>query len=46
LEETEIITDSYDVHQWYVGNWASELRPPVSTVYVDDVTINAAPAGQ
>lgn len=45
LEVTDIVTDRYDVHQWYVGNWASELTPPVSTVYVDDVTINAEPAG-
>jgi hypothetical protein len=46
LEETGIITDRYDVHQWYVGNWATELMPPVSTVYVDDVTISAMPAAE
>jgi hypothetical protein len=29
--------------QWYVGNLATALRPSESTVYVDDVTISAAP---
>jgi hypothetical protein len=46
LEVTEIITARYDVNQWYVGNWGTELTPAVSTVYVDDVTINAAPPPQ
>jgi hypothetical protein len=43
LEETGIVTDEHDVHQWYVGNWADALMPLVSTVYVDDVTISAMP---
>jgi hypothetical protein len=46
LEETGIVTDQYDVHQWYVGNWADALTPPESTVYVDDVTVRAMPEGQ
>lgn len=46
LEESGIVTDRYDVHQWYVGNWADELMPAESTVYVDDVTVSAFPAGQ
>jgi len=29
--------------QWYVGNFASALTPPTSTVYVDDVTIGTTP---
>jgi hypothetical protein len=46
LEVPDIITDRYDVHQWYVGNWADRLMPAESTVYVDDVTVSAQPAGQ
>lgn len=36
---TGLITDDTDWGQWYVGNLATELVPPASTVYVDDVTI-------
>jgi hypothetical protein len=36
---TGLVTDPTDWGQWYVGNWADNLMPPVSTVYVDDVTI-------
>jgi hypothetical protein len=28
--------------QWFVGNLATALTPPISTVYVDDVTIGAS----
>ena len=45
-EETGIMTDRHDVHQWYVGNWADLLMPAESTVYVDEVTVSALPAGQ
>jgi hypothetical protein len=38
-EATGIVTDAYDVHQWYVGNLADALEPAESTIYVDDVTI-------
>jgi hypothetical protein len=38
-----IVTDAYDLHHWYVGNLASSLTPPDSTIYVDDVTVTAAP---
>jgi hypothetical protein len=36
---TGLVTDPTDWGQWYVGNWADNLMPSVSTVYVDDVTI-------
>ena len=42
-EATGIVTDAYDRHHWYVGNLASSLTPPDSTIYVDDVTVTAAP---
>jgi hypothetical protein len=45
-EELGIVTDRYDTHQWYVGNWGDALMPAESTVYVDDVTVSAEPAGQ
>ena len=38
-----LITDDTDWAQWYVGNLASALDPPQSTVYVDDITIRATP---
>ena len=34
-----VITDDTDWGQWYVGNLATSLSPPESTLYVDDVTI-------
>jgi len=40
LERTGLITDDSSWGQWYVGNIAKELKPPVSTLYVDDVTID------
>lgn len=43
FERTGIETDDTDWGQWYVGNLAVALSPAVSTVYVDDVTIVAAP---
>jgi hypothetical protein len=36
---TGLVTDNTDWGQWYVGNFASALVPPASTLYVDDVTI-------
>lgn len=36
---TGIPTDNTSWGQWYVGNYASDLVPPDSTIYVDDVTI-------
>lgn len=29
--------------QWFVGNYATALLPPLSTVYVDDITIGLTP---
>lgn len=43
LENTGIVTDDTEFGQWYVGNLADALDPQESTVYVDDVTIRAAP---
>jgi hypothetical protein len=42
---TNIVTDNTGTGQgqWYVGNLADALQPPRSTVYVDDITIRAAP---
>ena len=39
LRLTGIITDESEWGQWYVGNWAKDIEPPESTVYVDDVSI-------
>ena len=36
---TNLITDNTDWGQWYVGNYVTDLSPPDSTLYVDDVTI-------
>jgi hypothetical protein len=43
LELTGIATDDSTLGQWYVGNLANALTPADSTIYVDDVTIRAAP---
>lgn len=43
LERTGLVTDDSDLGQWYVGDLTSSLTPPDSTLYVDDVTIRAAP---
>jgi hypothetical protein len=43
LDVQNIETDNSDWGQWYVGNLASALQPPVSTVYVDDITIDSVP---
>ena len=40
---TGLATDDTDWGQWYVGNYASDLVPPASTIYVDDVTIGFTP---
>jgi hypothetical protein len=39
---TDLITDDSDWAQWYVGNLATDLTPPESTLYVDDVTIRSS----
>jgi hypothetical protein len=39
LELTGLVTDDTNWGQWYVGNLATALVPPDSTVYVDDVSI-------
>ena len=41
VDLTNLVTDDSDWGQWYVGNLATALQPPQSTVYVDDVTIRA-----
>jgi len=38
-----IVTDDTKYGQWYVGNLATQLSPPESTVYVDDVSIRPVP---
>jgi hypothetical protein len=43
LDLTGIPTDDSTWGRWHVGNLADSLVPPVSTVYVDDVTIRATP---
>jgi hypothetical protein len=43
VDFTNLITDDTDWGQWYVGNYASALIAPDSTLYVDDVTISATP---
>ena len=40
---TGVATDLSDWGQWYVGNLANALAPPLSKVYVDDVTIQSMP---
>lgn len=39
LELDAVVTDDTERGEWYVGNFADELVPAESTVYVDDVTI-------
>lgn len=41
FDVTGLRTDDSTLGQWYVGNLAGGLSPPVSTVYVDDVTISS-----
>ena len=41
LDVTNVITDDSSFGQWYVGNLATGLMPPNSTVYVDDVSIGS-----
>jgi hypothetical protein len=43
VDFTNLVTDDSDWGQWFVGNFATALVPPESTVYVDDVTISATP---
>ena len=39
------MTDDSRWGQWFVGNYATALSPPSSTVYVDDVTIDLVSCG-
>jgi hypothetical protein len=45
FDATGITTDDSPLGQWFVGNLAATnaLSPPDSTIYVDDVSISAAP---
>jgi hypothetical protein len=43
LRSTDIVTDNSRWGKWYVGNFANDLTPTESTVYVDDVTLRADP---
>jgi hypothetical protein len=45
VDFTNLVTDDTGTGQgqWYVGNLASALQPPKSTVYVDDISIRANP---
>jgi hypothetical protein len=38
-----VATDDADWGQWYFGNLATALDQPDSTIYVDDISIRAAP---
>ena len=40
---TGLATDDTDWGQWYIGNLATDLVPPASTVYVDDITMGPSP---
>jgi hypothetical protein len=42
-ETPPLATDATEWGQWYIGNLARGRTPPESTVYVDDVSIRAAP---
>ncbi len=44
LQLTGLATDDSAWGQWFVGNYANALAPPISTVYVDDVTIGTTPS--
>jgi hypothetical protein len=37
-----LVTDDSSYGQWYVGNFATGLMPPESTLYVDDVSIDTS----
>jgi hypothetical protein len=41
IEAQNVRTDDSDWGQWYVGNLASGLTPSDSTLYVDDITLDA-----
>ena len=43
IEEASLVTDDGEFGEWYVGNLATGLMPPKSTIYVDDVSITATP---
>jgi hypothetical protein len=43
LALTALATDDSEWGQWYVGSYANSLTPPEATVYVDDISIQAAP---
>lgn len=43
IELEGLITDDSDFGQWYVGNLAEAIGTQEYTLYVDDVTIRAAP---
>jgi hypothetical protein len=40
---TGVATDNTNWGQWFIGNQATALSPPASTVYVDDITTGPAP---
>jgi hypothetical protein len=43
VHQTGLVTDNNSQWgQWYVGNLGTNLTPPESTLYVDDVTISGA----
>lgn len=39
VDLTDLITDDSDWGRWYVGDYSKGLKPPDSTLYVDDVSI-------
>ena len=45
LDLAGLTTDDSRWGQWFVGNYATGLSPPSSTVYVDDVTIDLVSSG-
>jgi hypothetical protein len=42
-DRSGVATDDSTWGQWFVGNLATALNPPLSTLYVDDVTVNSSP---
>jgi hypothetical protein len=42
-ETPPLATDATSWAQWYIGNLAEGRSPPDSTIYVDDISIRAAP---
>jgi hypothetical protein len=42
-ETPPLATDATSWGQWYIGNLSEGRVPPDSTIYIDDISIRAAP---